>query len=790
MITGYLPVAHGIISAYLIRSLILSGLWLLAWFPVLLFMKRFTAESRFTVVLFLFLAIPVLPLIKGDYFIKNRSDIYSAVRMHNPLNIEKLITDGAAYRKDNAGSPVYQSSLQGEVLQQTESRVKHFHDISYTAPVFIIWLAGSLLFFAGISAGLFKLKKIVRESSVTSDEKFVSIIRTVAEKLEIRRYPELRISETVSTPLSFGILKPVIIIPSCVIRDMDKTDIEQVLVHESSHIERHDYIAVILQRVMEALFFFNPAVWYLSGKLSGLQEECCDDIVIDLTGDRFRYAENILAILRFGINGKSRMANGISGRGGIFRRVMNIMENDKTVKIKSLKKTIVLIICGTAAGLLLVMCANISAKPAAGPVNTSKLPENVEAIIEQMHDYEKKNLTEPYMENQRQRLGYIERAIAEASAIRDNTLKRKTVMQMNIMKAGIVEDPGKSADIYREELKNAKELGEREIEGECLLRLGEYNLNFSKGKKPDNEKMIADAVNILKETGRMDILTEAYFFRMAKYLEEKKYSDAVSVSAELAGAVRSGNIGGEDSVASAVAAFAESIKSFSPADKVLMYSTTAEIFSIGSDGRVLYTGQPGFGGNIGMSDREMDLFDFPVYWSLGNNGGIAFEWIKEGESETVKSFSFGKEYLQSVIRCEPGSGQVKVPAGIFSGCRHISITVTDTPLSAGEGKNEKRAEEMNGILKGRFDIWYSRGTGIVKINRSRRGVNSSLVLTEYKINDEGGSSLFPLAEGNYWKYRVSAGKINRYRSEYVSRVERVDDGKYYMSHYGYAVRKR
>src|SRR5204863_6694357 len=71
-----------------------------------------------------------------------------------------------------------------------------------------------------------------------------------------------------------------------------------ILAHELAHIRRHDFIVNMLQRCVESILFYHPAVWWLSKRIRAEREHCCDDIAIRLCGSRKIYAEALLELER------------------------------------------------------------------------------------------------------------------------------------------------------------------------------------------------------------------------------------------------------------------------------------------------------------------------------------------------------------------------------------------------------------------------------------------------------------------------------------------------------------
>jgi Carboxypeptidase regulatory-like domain/BlaR1 peptidase M56 len=55
-------------------------------------------------------------------------------------------------------------------------------------------------------------------------------------------------------------------------------------------VRRHDYLVNVLQRSVESLLFYHPAVWWLSGQIRAEREMCCDDLAVAVHGDALTYA--------------------------------------------------------------------------------------------------------------------------------------------------------------------------------------------------------------------------------------------------------------------------------------------------------------------------------------------------------------------------------------------------------------------------------------------------------------------------------------------------------------------
>ena len=91
-------------------------------------------------------------------------------------------------------------------------------------------------------------------------------------------------------PAAIGWLRPVVLVPAGALAGLPSAQIEALLLHELAHIRRHDYLVNILQSAVEAVFFYHPAVWWISSHIRAERELCCDDIAVSITGDAVVYA--------------------------------------------------------------------------------------------------------------------------------------------------------------------------------------------------------------------------------------------------------------------------------------------------------------------------------------------------------------------------------------------------------------------------------------------------------------------------------------------------------------------
>ena len=119
----------------------------------------------------------------------------------------------------------------------------------------------------------------------------------IAKQLGVTRSFSTLQSQTGSVPMTYGIFRGVIVVPS----DWSKWSDEHrhcVLSHELAHVQRCDVSIQLFARVVAAVYWFNPLVWFAVYRLRVEREFACDDAVL-LSGRRpSDYAEALLTTLR------------------------------------------------------------------------------------------------------------------------------------------------------------------------------------------------------------------------------------------------------------------------------------------------------------------------------------------------------------------------------------------------------------------------------------------------------------------------------------------------------------
>src|SRR4029077_20059958 len=88
-----------------------------------------------------------------------------------------------------------------------------------------------------------------------------------------------------------------IVLPAWALRELPPQDLNVILLHEFAHLRRWDDWTNLVQKIVRALFFFHPAVWWIEKRISVEREMACDDAVLAETANPHGYATCLVSLL-------------------------------------------------------------------------------------------------------------------------------------------------------------------------------------------------------------------------------------------------------------------------------------------------------------------------------------------------------------------------------------------------------------------------------------------------------------------------------------------------------------
>jgi len=234
----------------------------------------------------------------------------AAMAMSPILTLASLTGDGALGRVSSVSS----SALQTNAVQTAStvltpnsasfSLTAWAHQLNAIVPwVVATWFVGVCALAMRLCGGWMQVQRLRKRATERLGEPWLSKLEELQVRLEISRSVELLKSALVEVPTVIGWLRPVILVPASALTGLTPQQLDSILAHELAHIRRNDYLVNLLQRVVETLLFYHPAVWWVSKCIRIEREHSCDDLVLQVCGDRQEYARALVSLEELRIRG-------------------------------------------------------------------------------------------------------------------------------------------------------------------------------------------------------------------------------------------------------------------------------------------------------------------------------------------------------------------------------------------------------------------------------------------------------------------------------------------------------
>lgn len=171
--------------------------------------------------------------------------------------------------------------------------------VSYAPWIAGVYAAGVFFMLVRLAWGFWRASCLSRSAHRIDNAIWSGYVTKLADAWRLRLVPLVKQSEQIVVPRVIGLLRPTVLIPTAALAGLPTSELEMILAHELAHVRRHDMWVHLVQRLAEAVLFFNPALWYLSRRIGTLREYCCDELVCEAVEPnsehhRLRYAEALL----------------------------------------------------------------------------------------------------------------------------------------------------------------------------------------------------------------------------------------------------------------------------------------------------------------------------------------------------------------------------------------------------------------------------------------------------------------------------------------------------------------
>lgn len=203
--------------------------------------------------------------------------------------------------------PLFRGASRAGGLRRPELEISS----AWATDVFLVWsvVAGIMLLrLAGSLQHIWRLRRQCEEMDLTAHP---HVAETLRQSTSVRRI-KLLVSADVRVPTALGFFRPAVVFPAWALSELSSEELRVVLLHELAHLRRWDDWTNLVQKVLKAVFFFHPAVWWIESRLALEREMACDDLVLEQTANPAGYAASLVSVAEKVFAGKIRMRKALA----------------------------------------------------------------------------------------------------------------------------------------------------------------------------------------------------------------------------------------------------------------------------------------------------------------------------------------------------------------------------------------------------------------------------------------------------------------------------------------------
>ncbi len=201
-------------------------------------------------------------------------------------------------------------------------------------------VAGSIARLGWLFMGWLRLRRLCDRGELAMDVGYLDLQHAAKARAEICYLADL------DQPVTFGLVRPVILLPNT-LRAEPLEIRHAVLAHEIGHVRRRDWVWVVVEEIVRAIFWFHPAIWWLIARVRAAREEVVDQLAVMMTGQRQAY---LRALLTFADGTPLSPAAGFGQRRHLFHRMVQLSREDVMSSKRLIATSVVLAVVVAAGG--------------------------------------------------------------------------------------------------------------------------------------------------------------------------------------------------------------------------------------------------------------------------------------------------------------------------------------------------------------------------------------------------------------------------------------------------------
>ncbi len=300
------------------------------------FKKQLSAKWRYRLWFFLLIALtlPFIPndlLRFGNFFSFNHNQEESQINASN--------------------TSIEETQMNESWMQDLSVSVNRLDLTAVNEILVSIWVIGIIIFTALIIQSWLKLNKIKISMTSIETNEVLALFTRCKQQLNISKQLMIGVSPLIKSPMTFGLFKTYIVLPSHFEEWLSMDEIKYILLHEMNHYKYKDIAMNYLVVIFQILYWYNPFVWFAFKEMRLDREIACDTAVLTSI-DKDSYIKYGNTIINF-IDKKNRtsfhfnLTNQLNGsKTQIKKRIESIASYTPESKLLQLKSLAVFMFVG------------------------------------------------------------------------------------------------------------------------------------------------------------------------------------------------------------------------------------------------------------------------------------------------------------------------------------------------------------------------------------------------------------------------------------------------------------
>jgi beta-lactamase regulating signal transducer with metallopeptidase domain len=162
---------------------------------------------------------------------------------------------------------------------------------TWAVVVVALWAALAAAGVLRVGIGLWRIQWLRRSCAAIDPQLLSPDLQQILADFRRTRPVSILASPYVDVPTAIGFRRPAVVIPVWLVEDVTAAELKYVVLHELAHLRRRDDWTNLIQKLVKAVLFFHPGVWWIERKLSLDREMACDDAVLLQTSSARLYAQ-------------------------------------------------------------------------------------------------------------------------------------------------------------------------------------------------------------------------------------------------------------------------------------------------------------------------------------------------------------------------------------------------------------------------------------------------------------------------------------------------------------------